>query len=348
MRVDDFNFELPEKLIAQSPIPKGRDQSRLMVLERTKKTIADHHFFDLVHFLEEGDLLVFNNSKVIPARLFGIKEQSGGKIELLLLHQKENTPGEVWECMVRSRRTKKGQKIRFERDALSAHIQGKATEETWFIEFHIAGPKFRALLDQLGHIPIPPYIKKSPLSETELRAQYQTVYATEEGSVAAPTAGLHFTHRLLDQLKNNGVQTTEVTLHVGLGTFAPVRVHDVANHRMHSEYAIITQEAADLMNQTRAIGKRIISVGTTTLRTLESFVENSTILPGQKWTDIFITPGHTITSADGLITNFHLPRSTLLMLVSALGGQDFILKSYQHAIEQEYRFYSFGDAMLIL
>ncbi len=349
MQLSDFDFVLPEELIAQAPVQGGRDRSRLMVLNRAKRSIADRQFFELPNYLEPGDVLVLNNSKVIPARLRGKKEGSGGKIEILLLHDQTDTAGEeVWECMVKSRSTKVGQGIIFDGDRdLKARIIERAAANTWIIDFNQTGAIFKESLKELGEMPIPPYIKRSTLTEDELRHQYQTVYAENEGSAAAPTAGLHFTDLLLDELAEKEIKLVPVTLHVGLGTFAPVRVDDIANHTMHSEYADVSRESAALINQAKATGRRVIAVGTTSLRALESFAVGGQVKAQQGWTDIFITPGYKFSIVDSLITNFHLPRSTLLMLVSAFAGLEFTHQAYQHAIDQHYRFYSFGDSMLI-
>ncbi|PIW37062.1 MAG: tRNA preQ1(34) S-adenosylmethionine ribosyltransferase-isomerase QueA [Candidatus Kerfeldbacteria bacterium CG15_BIG_FIL_POST_REV_8_21_14_020_45_12] len=349
MDLADFAFNLPEELIAQEPVVGGRDQSRLMVLDRKLGSIQDRSFFELTSLLKAGDVLVFNNSRVLPARLRGEKEPTGGKVELLLLHrQDDESEREVWECMIRSRNTKVDQSITFVGDRdLKGRVIDRASGDTWFVEFNQQGQIFRESLRELGEMPIPPYIKAPTLSEPELRERYQTVYAENEGSAAAPTAGLHFTDLLLDELSERGIELVPITLHVGLGTFSPVRVDDISNHKMHSEYAVITEQSAQRINQAKATGRRIVAVGTTTVRTLESFVKDGQVVADKRWTDIFITPGYDFKIVDAMITNFHLPHSTLLMLVSAFAGTEFIQETYRHAIDQQYRFYSFGDAMLI-
>ncbi|MFC1597960.1 tRNA preQ1(34) S-adenosylmethionine ribosyltransferase-isomerase QueA [Patescibacteria group bacterium] len=357
MKKSDFSFELPPELIAQEPVSGARDQSQLMVLDRRKQTIAHRQFFELDKFLQKDDLLVFNNTKVIPARLLGTKEDTRGKTEVLLLRPRpdaakepatEPSP-EIWEAMIGSRRTNAGQGITFEGGVgLKGRILERVSEETWLVEFNLREEEFRAALDQIGHTPIPPYIKDSPLEEQELREKYQTVYAQDEGSVAAPTAGFHFSEEMMHQLEEKGVKTAFITLHVGLGTFAPVREDDIEAHEMHSEYAIVPDETARAVNEAKAADRRVIAVGTTTVRTLESFMEGAGLASGQKWTNIFIKPGFQFQCVDAMITNFHLPESTLLMLVSAFAGQEFTKTAYTQAVERKYRFYSFGDAMLII
>jgi S-adenosylmethionine:tRNA ribosyltransferase-isomerase len=351
----DFEFNLPPELIAQEPIAGERDQSRLMVLDRSRQTIAHRRFFELPEYLQPGDLLVFNDTKVFPARLLGRKADTKGSCELLLLRPRPDRRtnedgGECWEAMVRSRRTTAGQAVIFPGETgLRARLLERISNETWLIQFSLAGEAFRQALEILGQTPIPPYIKHSPLSESDLRRRYQTVYARQEGSAAAPTAGLHFTDRLLAELRGRGIATAALTLHVGLGTFAPVRTENLAKHRMHAEYAELPAETAAAVQTARRLGHRVLAVGTTTARALESFTSpDGETRAGQQWTEIFMTPGYSFRCIDGLITNFHLPGSTLLMLVAAFAGLEFTKTAYDEAVAQQYRFYSFGDAMLIL
>lgn len=376
MKKKDFAFELPEELIAQSPAADGRDSCKLLVLEREPcerecNGLTNTTFSAISEWLQPGDLLVFNDSKVFPGRVIGQKAETGGRAELLLLrHMEEKVGGEgsMWETMVKTKNAEPGMKLVFGLDAntplLSGTLLGRESENTWQIDLDHNHEGVLNVLDSIGQIPIPPYIKESPLSEDKLREEYQTVYADDSkvGSAAAPTAGLHFTNELLNELHSNGVETAAVTLHVGLGTFAPVRVDDLQDHKMHSEFGIVSQETADKVNKAKSEGRRVIAVGTTTVRTLESFVAtdesgNSTLEASSKWTDIFISPGFNFKIVDGMVTNFHLPESTLLMLVSAFIGNNYknsdrgrqvLLEAYAKAIELEYRFYSFGDAMLIV
>lgn len=340
MNVKDFNYELPEELIAQDPL-KDRSNSKMMALNRATGEISHRVFREITDYLKSGDCLVINNTKVIPARLFGIREDTGAKIELLLLKRKEN---DVWETLVKpGKKAKTGTKLSFGDGLLKGEITDVIEDGNRLIHFSYEGI-FEEILDKLGQMPLPPYITHA----LQDKNRYQTVYARYDGSAAAPTAGLHFTPELLEQIQKMGVKIAEVTLHVGLGTFRPVKVSDVLSHHMHSEYFQIDDKAAALINQTKKEGGRIISVGTTSTRTLESAAdEKGYVQPQSGWTDIFIYPGYRFQVIDGLITNFHLPESTLLMLVSALAGREKILHAYQTAVEEKYRFFSFGDAMLI-
>ena len=341
MRTDDFDFELPEELIAQHPISK-RDESRMMVLDRNNGNIEHKNFFDIIDYLEEGDTLVLNDTKVIPARLFGVKEETNAHVELLLLKNIEN---DNWECLVKpAKRIKLGTIISFGDGLLRAKCIGVGEEGIRNFIFIYDG-LFYELLDKLGTMPLPPYIREQ-LSEQD---RYQTVYAKNIGSSAAPTAGLHFTKELLNEIENKGIKICYVTLHVGLGTFRPVNVEDVKTHKMHSEFYQMTEEVATILNDAKQNGKRIISVGTTSTRTLETIMSKyGEFKETSGWTDIFIYPGYEFKAIDALITNFHLPKSTLVMLVSALAGRDNILNAYQEAINNKYRFFSFGDAMILL
>ena len=346
MKTSDFDFELPRELIAQKPVEGERDQSRLMVLDSDQSTIQHRQFFELPTFLHKGDLLVFNDSKVFPGRLLGHKAGSGGKIEFLLLRKDGEGVEERWEAMVGGKRIRAGLAVEFE-DDLKGRIVEEASDNTLWVQFNELGDAFRAVLTTQGHTPIPPYIDESGLNEDELRDVYQTVYAEHEGSAAAPTAGFHFTDRLLEEIQEMGVETTTVTLHVGMGTFSPVKVDDTENHKMHSEFAIVSPETATAVNAAKSGGRRVIAVGTTSVRTLESFMNGTVLEAGQKWTDIFIAPGYAFKCVDAMITNFHLPKSTLLMLVSARAGTELIKTAYKEAVDRKYRFYSFGDSMFI-
>ena len=340
MDVKDFDYELPEELIAQDPL-EDRSSSRLMVLDKTTGNVEHHIFKDILEYLKPGDCLVINNTKVIPARLYGVKEGTNAKIELLLLKRKEN---DVWETLVKpGKKAKPGTRIIFGDGLLVGEIIDIVEEGNRLIQFHYEGI-FEEILDQLGQMPLPPYIAH----QLQDKGRYQTVYAKYDGSAAAPTAGLHFTKELLEQVKAKGVDIAEVTLHVGLGTFRPVKVENVLEHHMHSEFYMVSQEAADKINHAKKNGNRVISVGTTSTRTLESAAdENGFLKETSGWTDIFIYPGYKFKVIDGLITNFHLPQSTLVMLVSALAGREHVLHAYQIAVEEKYRFFSFGDAMFI-
>lgn len=340
MKVTDFDYELPEELIAQDPLEK-RSNSRLMVLDKNTGEISHQHFYDIKNYLRAGDCLVINNTRVIPARLYGARVGSGGKVEILLLKRKSDN---VWECLVKpGKKARPGMEISFGEGLLMGRIIDIVDEGNRLIEFSYDGI-FEEILDKLGEMPLPPYITH----RLEDRDRYQTVYAKYDGSAAAPTAGLHFTPELLSEIRAMGVKVAEVTLHVGLGTFRPVKEEEVLDHHMHSEYYEISQEACDIINETKANGGRVISVGTTSTRTLESAAEmGKPLAPKSGWTEIFIYPGYEFKVIDGLITNFHLPQSTLIMLVSALAGREHVLYAYELAVKERYRFFSFGDAMLI-
>lgn len=336
----DFYFDLPEELIAQDPL-EDRAGSRLLVLDKNTGDVEHHVFREIVDYLKAGDCLVLNNTKVIPARLMGVREGTGATIEVLLLKRKEN---DVWETLVKpGKKAKPGTKIIFGEGLLVGEVTEVVEEGNRLIKFYYEGI-FEEILDKLGQMPLPPYITH----QLKDKNRYQTVYAKHEGSAAAPTAGLHFTNALLEEIKAKGVEVAYVTLHVGLGTFRPVKVDNVLEHHMHSEFYMIEKEEADKINRAKAAGHRIISVGTTSCRTLESATgEDGILKPASGWTDIFIYPGYKFKMIDALITNFHLPESTLLMLVSALAGKDRIMKAYEEAIAEKYRFFSFGDAMFI-
>ena len=340
MKTSDFYYDLPKELIAQDPL-RDRSASRLMVLDRETGEIEHHIFREITHFLRSGDCLVLNDTKVIPARLYGTKEETGAAIEVLLLKRMGN---DTWETLVRpGKKAKPGTRLVFGDGSLRGEVVEVVEEGNRLIHFEYEGI-FEEVLDRLGEMPLPPYITH----KLEDRSRYNTVYARHEGSAAAPTAGLHFTPQLLKEIEAMGVNIARVTLHVGLGTFRPVKVEDVTQHHMHSEYYQISAEAADLINRTKEAGGRIIAVGTTSTRTLESAAdENGRISPCGGWTEIFIYPGYRFKCIDGLITNFHLPESTLLMLVSALAGKEHIMNAYEEAIREGYRFFSFGDAMFI-
>ncbi|WP_068674461.1 tRNA preQ1(34) S-adenosylmethionine ribosyltransferase-isomerase QueA [Oceanobacillus sp. Castelsardo] len=343
MNIEDFDYHLPEELIAQTPL-KDRTSSRLLVLDRQTKNVTHQHFSDIKEHLKPGDCLVLNNTKVLPARLYGIKEDTGAKIEVLLLHQQEEN---TWEVLTKpAKKVKKGTVLVFGDGLLQATCVGFKEHGGRILEFSYDGI-FYEVLDQLGEMPLPPYIKEQLPEEDKDR--YQTVYAKEEGSAAAPTAGLHFTTELLDEIKAMGVTTAFITLHVGLGTFRPVNVDNIEEHEMHSEFYQMTKETAETLNKVKENGGRIISVGTTSTRTLETIRrDHDKFVEASGWTDIFIYPPYEFKAIDGLITNFHLPKSTLIMLVSSLVDRDTILKVYNEAVEERYRFFSFGDAMLIL
>ena len=340
LKTEDFYYDLPEELIAQTPLQQ-RDASRLLVLDRTTGQTDHKHFYDILDYLQPGDCLVMNDSRVLPARLLG-KRPSGGAVELLLLKDKGNN---LWECLAKpGRKLQPGQEVIFGDGELTATIRDILEDGNRLVEFHYTGI-FLEVLERLGKMPLPPYIK----AQLQDQERYQTVYSREVGSAAAPTAGLHFTPELLEKLKEKGVTLAFVTLHVGLGTFRPVKVENINDHHMHSELCILSEETAKILNDTRASGGRIICVGTTSCRTLESLaLADGTFVSGSKWTDIFIYPGYTFRAMDGLITNFHLPESTLVMLVSAFAGRDNVLRAYGEAVAEKYRFFSFGDAMLIL
>ena len=340
MKVTDFDYELPESLIAQHPNEK-RDTSKLMVLDREKNTIETKVFKDILEYFSEGDCLVINNTKVIPARLYGIKKITGAAVEFLLLKKVKE---DIWEVIVRpGKKLPEGAEVVFGDGLLEAKILEKLESGNRLVEFKYSGI-FNEILDQIGLMPLPPYIKET-LKEKD---RYQTVYAKHEGSAAAPTAGLHFTQELLDALKNKGVEIANVTLHVGIGTFRPVKVETIEEHSMHKEHFYIKKEDADKINKAKENGKKIIACGTTSARVLETIAdENGKVKEIETDTEIFIYPGYKFKCVDNLITNFHLPKSTLIMLVSALAGKDYVLSAYKKAVEEKYRFFSFGDAMFI-
>ena len=340
MKTSDFYYDLPKELIAQDPL-EDRSSSRLLHLSMKDGSIEHRHFTDILEYLHEGDCLVINDTRVIPARLYGHKEETGALIEILLLKRKEN---DTWECLVKpGKKARPGARITFGDGILKGEILDIVDEGNRLIRFEYDGI-FEEILDQLGEMPLPPYITH----KLKDKNRYQTVYAKNDGSAAAPTAGLHFTEDLLKKVEEKGVKIAHVTLHVGLGTFRPVKVDDVEQHHMHSEFYVVEEDQAKLINDTKKRGGRVISVGTTSCRTLESATGDDGILrTGSGWTDIFIYPGYRFKMIDGLITNFHLPESTLLMLVSALAGKDRIMAAYEEAVKQRYRFFSFGDAMLI-
>ena len=341
MKTSDLYYDLPQELIAQEPL-KDRSSSRLLVLHRDSGEIEHKIFKDITGYLKKGDCLVINDTKVMPARLIGARKNTGARVEILLLVRKDL---DTWEVLTYpGKKAKPGDIITFGDGRLEAEILEVIEGGNRIVKFHYDGV-FETILDELGEMPLPPYITH----KLEDKNRYQTVYAVHEGSAAAPTAGLHFTKELLEEIKNMGVEIAHVTLHVGLGTFRPVKVEDVTNHEMHSEYYVVEKEEADKINNARKNGGRIISVGTTSTRTLESVTdENGVVQPGSGWTKIFIYPGYKFKAVDCLITNFHLPESTLIMLVAALVGKDKILDTYRIAVEEKYRFFSFGDAMFIV
>ena len=340
MKTHDFYYELPEELIAQTPLQQ-RDASRLMVLNRVTGEIEHKHFYDIIDYLHPGDCLVLNDSRVLPARLLGHRP-TGGAVEVLLLR---DLGDKKWECLCKpGKKMREGDTVSFGKGTLTATVRQVLEDGNRVVEFHYEGI-FLEVLERLGKMPLPPYIK-AELADQE---RYQTVYSREVGSAAAPTAGLHFTQELLDKIRAKGIKTAFVTLHVGLGTFRPVKAEDVLEHHMHSELCMMNEETAAILNETKASGGRVICVGTTSCRTLESLVnEDGTFEAKSKWTDIFIYPGYTFKAMDGLITNFHLPESTLVMLVSAFAGREHVLNAYKIAVENRYRFFSFGDAMLLI
>ena len=339
MKVSDFNYDLPEELIAQTPIEK-RDESRLMILDRKEQTIEHKKFKDIIDYLEPGDCLVRNNTKVIPARIYG-KKETGANVEFLLLN---NIEGDIWESIVRpGNKLHVGTKVIFGDGILKAEILDIMPGGTRKVKFSYKGI-FNEILDKIGLMPLPPYIHE----ELKEKDRYQTVYAKYEGSAAAPTAGLHFTPELLKKIEEKGIKIANVTLHVGIGTFRPVKEENVENHEMHTEHFYIKQEDVEKINETKKAGKRVIAVGTTSCRVLETIAdENGLVKETEEDTKIFIYPGYKFKCLDGLITNFHLPQSTLLMLVSALAGKDYIMRAYEEAVKEKYRFFSFGDAMFI-
>ena len=340
MKKSDFYFDLPQELIAQTPLER-RDASRLLHLDPKTGTLEHRHFYDLPDYLQAGDCLVINDTRVLPARLLGSRS-TGGAVELVLLR---DLGGGRWECLSRpGRKTKPGTELSFGSGELTATVEAVAEGGNRIVQFHYEGI-FLEILERLGKMPLPPYIHEQ-LQDSE---RYQTVYSRETGSAAAPTAGLHFTPELLNRIRAMGVKVCTVTLHVGLGTFRPVKEEEIENHPMHAEFCVVPQETADTVNAVRKQGGRIIAVGTTSCRTLESFAEeDGTLMPSSGWTSIFIYPGYRFKCIDGLVTNFHLPESTLIMLVSALAGRENILHAYEVAVKERYRFFSFGDAMLIL
>lgn len=341
MKRQDFYYELPEELIAQDPL-EDRESSRLLVLDKESGVISHHVFREITDYLEEGDCLVINDTKVLPARLIGSREGTNGKIEILLLKRKENN---IWETLVKpGKKARPGTRIIFGDGILAGEVLDVVEEGNRLIQFTYEGI-FEEILDQLGQMPLPPYITH----QLKDKNRYQTVYAAHTGSAAAPTAGLHFTPKLLERIEAQGVDIAKVTLHVGLGTFRPVKVDEITDHHMHSEFYQIDEEAAEKINRAREKGKRVICVGTTSCRTVESAAdENGRLHACSGWTEIFIYPGYRFKALDCLITNFHLPESTLIMLVSALAGREQVLAAYEEAVKERYRFFSFGDAMLVI
>lgn len=343
MRVDDFDYYLPPELIAQQPSDK-RDHSKMMIVDRANETIENKHFYDITNHLKEGDLLILNNTKVIPARIFG-KKDTGANIEVFLTRNIEKN---IWECLLKpQKRIQEGIKIKLSENT-SINVLSKEKENKWLIE---TPENFEEILNTIGNTPLPPYIKRKRENEFKSsdKNRYQTVYAKIPGAVAAPTAGLHFTPEIMEKLKEKGVKTAEVTLHVGLGTFKPVQCEKLEDHIMHAEYYSVSEETAEVINQQKKENKRVIAVGTTSIRTLETVAQenNGYIKPCEGWSKIFITPGYKFKAVDACITNFHLPKSTLIMLVSALASKDLIFKAYNEAIKENYRFYSYGDCMFI-
>ena len=340
MKTSDFYYELPEELIAQTPL-EHRDHSRLLTLNRETGKTGHHHFYELPEFLKPGDCLVLNNSRVLPARLLGHREPTGGAVELLLL---KDLGDNTWECLAKpGRKCRIGTELSFGDGRLTAKVVGDGDDGKKLVQFSFAGI-FLEVLAELGKMPLPPYIRE----ELEDGERYQTVYSKINGSAAAPTAGLHFTPELLQQIEEKGVRLAYVTLHVGLGTFRPVKADEITDHHMHSEFCEISQETADILNETRRQGGRIVCVGTTSCRTIESLANDDGTFVGRSgWTEIFIYPGYRFKAMDALVTNFHLPESTLVMLVSAFAGREHVLAAYAEAVKERYRFFSFGDAMLI-
>ncbi len=338
MKLSDFDYDLPQNLIAQKPLEK-RDTSRLMVLNKQTGEIKHEVFKEIINYLNKGDCLVLNDTRVLPARLYGMREDTGSPIEFLLLNRKER---DIWEVILKpGRRAKVGKRFVFSNE-LRAEVLDIVNDGNRLVRFEYDG-LFENILDKLGEMPLPPYITE----KLEDKERYQTVYSKNDGSAAAPTAGLHFTDELLNEIRAKGVNVAFVTLHVGLGTFRPVKVEDVHTHKMHSEFYVMDEKSAEIINATKENGKKVIAVGTTSSRTLETIAQNGRVSASSGWTDIFIYPPYEFKIVDKLITNFHLPESTLLMLISALAGRENILNAYQKAIEEEYRFFSFGDAMFI-
>lgn len=343
MLISDFDFDLPEELIAQTPLER-RESSRMLIVNRTEKTFADERFYNFPHFLKKTDVLVLNNTKVFPARLFG-QTETGAKIELFLVQNIEN---QTWETLSKpARRLKTGKRIRFG-DNLTAEVLDKTTEGRVVVKFETT-ENLDKILDEIGQTPLPPYIKRADGSLDKDRERYQTVFASNRGAIAAPTAGLHFTPEVLNEIKSRGVRTAEITLHVGYGTFEPVRVSDLSDHKVMAENCEISEETAEILNRVKADNKRIIAVGTTTTRALESFTdEKGKIASGKRAANLTITPGYKFKTVGGLLTNFHLPQSSLLVLVSTFAGMETTMNAYRRAVESRYRFYSYGDCMLIL
>lgn len=343
MLISDFNFELPENLIAQNPLEK-RENSRMLAVNRADNSFRDDHFYNFPHFLNSGDLLVLNNTKVFPARLFG-ETETGAKVELFLVRELEN---KTWETLAKpAKRLKIGKKVSFSEN-LSAEVLDRTAEGRVIVKFTAVG-NFNEILDEIGQTPLPPYIKREPGNQGDDQGRYQTVFAKQRGAIAAPTAGLHFTPQILEDIKNRGVEIAEITLHVGYGTFEPVRVSDLSEHKVMPESCDISEETAQIINKAKTENRRIIAVGTTTTRALESSIGgDGKITAGNRFADLTITPGYKFKVINGLLTNFHLPQSSLLVLVSTFGGYKLIMKSYQHAVEAGYRFYSYGDCMLVL
>jgi S-adenosylmethionine:tRNA ribosyltransferase-isomerase len=342
MKVEDYDFHLPEELIAQTPLLE-RTSSKLMVLDKKTGELEHRHFYDIIEYLREGDCLVLNDTRVLPARLYGMKEDTGAKVEVLLLNEEGQ---DKWKTLVKpAKRVKEGTVITFGDGRLKATCLDIEEQGGRVLQFHYEGI-FYEVLDSLGEMPLPPYIKE----QLDDQDRYQTVFAKERGSAAAPTAGLHFTTELLEKIKNKGIHISFITLHVGLGTFRPVSVENIDEHDMHAEYYSMSQETADLLNDVRAKGGRIITVGTTSTRTIETIAtkNDGKFKSESGWTDIFIFPGYAFKGIDAMITNFHLPKSTLIMLVSALAGRENVISAYEQAVKNEYRFFSFGDAMLII
>ena len=343
MLITDFDYELPESLIAQEPL-ENRESSRMLVVDRAEKTFSDEHFLNFPKFLKKGDVVVLNNTKVFPARLFGVLE-TGAKTEVFLVREVEDR---VWETLARpARRLKKGKKIIFGED-LAAEVLERSEEGKVFVKFETAG-NFDAILEKRGKTPLPPYIKRADDALDKDRERYQTVFAREKGAIAAPTAGLHFTPEILEEIKDLGVFVAEITLHVGYGTFEPVRVSEISEHRVTPERFEVTEETARILNEAKAENRRIIAIGTTTTRALESSIDkNAKIRVGKQVADLTIKPGYKFKFVDALLTNFHLPQSSLLVLVSTFAGHELIMNAYKHAVAERYRFYSYGDCMLIL
>ena len=343
MLISDFNFELPESLIAQNPLEK-RENSRMLVVNRADNSFTDDYFYNFTNFLKSSDVLVLNNTKVFPARLFG-ETETGAKIELFLVRELEN---QTWETLAKpAKRLKIGKQISFNEN-LSAEVLERTAEGRVIVKFTANG-NFHEILDEIGQTPLPPYIKREPGNPGDDRVRYQTVFAKQRGAIAAPTAGLHFTPQILEDIKNRGIEIAEITLHVGYGTFEPVRVSDLSEHQVMPELCDISEKTAQILNKAKTENRRIIAVGTTTTRALESSInEDGKISAGKRFADLTITPGYNFKVINGLLTNFHLPQSSLLVLVSTFGGYKIIMKAYQHAVGLHYRFYSYGDCMLIL